>query len=338
MTESNGNRVIVLGATGFLGAYSCLALAEAGFEVFAVGHRDSDGGFFGERGMTYIGGFRIEDKGSFERLPTEVAAVVNLAGSMPARADFGDRDYVDSILIGTLNLCGWMRDRTQCRKIVFNTTPSDVWREFGVDKVVGDDVMRAYPATGGDHDVYAIAKMAATDVLDHFRLSSGFQPIIFRHLNVYGFHPSANYMVDGEMRLSPWRIILRRALSGQDVAIYGDGSRRLELLSVYDFATAVVCAIRAKCTGMFNLAGDRPYTLEEEIRTIVDVFGHGNKVILEPERPSRMESVLSREKARCLLGWEPKLSWRDTCCRMRGEFSGNRFRMLWGEVADEDRQ
>ena len=336
MPKSGGNRVIVLGATGFLGAYSCLALAEAGFEVIAVGHRDSDGGFFDEHGMTYIGGFRIEDRGGFERLPTDVMAVVNLAGSMPARADFGSRDYVNSILIGTLNLCEWMRDRTQCRKIVFNTTPSDVWCEFGVGKVVGDDVMRAYPATGGDHDVYAIAKIAATDVLDHFRLTSGLQPIVFRHLNVYGFHPSAKYMVDGEARLSPWRIILRRAVAGLPIEIYGDGSRRLELLSVYDFAAAVVCAVRGNCHGIFNLAGDRPYALEEEIRTIVEVFGNGNPVTMAPDHPARMETVLSREKAKRELGWEPRFDWRETCRMMRKEFSENRFRRLWGDVSPED--
>lgn len=40
------NNVLVLGATGNLGAYFALALKNAGFNVIAAGHRKSDNGFF----------------------------------------------------------------------------------------------------------------------------------------------------------------------------------------------------------------------------------------------------------------------------------------------------
>ena len=43
--------VLVLGATGNLGAYSALALKEAGFEVVAAGRRASDNGFFRQHGI-----------------------------------------------------------------------------------------------------------------------------------------------------------------------------------------------------------------------------------------------------------------------------------------------
>ena len=334
----SGNKVIVLGASGFLGAYSCLELKRAGYDVVAVGHRPSDGGFFADHDIAYVGGFSIEREDCFDLLPTDPVAVVNLAGSMPARADFAQTDYVASIVTGTINLCEWMRARTSCKRIVFNTTPSDVWHAFKVGAIVGDDTVRRYPATGGDHDIYAIAKMAAVDVLDHYRLTDGISPIVFRHLNVYGFHPSAKYFVDGEERMSPWRILLRRAVAGGAIEVYGDGSRKLELLSVYDFAAAVVKAVEATPAvfGMFNLSGIRPYSLEEEIRTIVDVFGNGNDVIPAPEKPSRIETMLDRGKARRELGWEPQLDWRETCLKIREEFSANRFSKLWGEVSPED--
>ena len=46
--------VLVLGATGNLGAYSALALDEAGYSVIASGKRASDNGFFTDRGMEYV--------------------------------------------------------------------------------------------------------------------------------------------------------------------------------------------------------------------------------------------------------------------------------------------
>ena len=80
MTANGKNKVLVLGATGFLGAYTSLALKDAGCEVVAVGHRMSDGGFFREHGIAYIGGFAIEEKTAFEALPIDATAIVNLAG------------------------------------------------------------------------------------------------------------------------------------------------------------------------------------------------------------------------------------------------------------------
>ena len=47
------DKVLVLGATGNLGAYSALALKDAGFDVVACGKRHSDNGFFEEKGIPY---------------------------------------------------------------------------------------------------------------------------------------------------------------------------------------------------------------------------------------------------------------------------------------------
>lgn len=79
---------IVFGATGQLGCYSALALKENGYNVYAVGRRSSDGGFFETRGINFIGGVTVENKESFYRLPDiTFDVVVNMAGTMPAHAN-----------------------------------------------------------------------------------------------------------------------------------------------------------------------------------------------------------------------------------------------------------
>lgn len=45
--------VLVLGATGNLGAYSTIALKEAGYDVIATGQRDTDNGFYVDMGIPY---------------------------------------------------------------------------------------------------------------------------------------------------------------------------------------------------------------------------------------------------------------------------------------------
>lgn len=46
-------KVIVFGATGSVGAYTCLYLNDKGYQVVAVGHRHSDNGCFGDNGIEY---------------------------------------------------------------------------------------------------------------------------------------------------------------------------------------------------------------------------------------------------------------------------------------------
>lgn len=62
---------VVFGATGQLGCYSALALKEDGYNVYAIGRRNSDNGFFKTKGINFIGGIDISDKSTFAKLPKE---------------------------------------------------------------------------------------------------------------------------------------------------------------------------------------------------------------------------------------------------------------------------
>ena len=97
--------VVVFGATGTVGAYTCLYLAEHSYHVIAVGSRASDNGFFAEYGMTYCS-VDVRRKGDFDKLPlTDVFAVVDLAGMLPARMEgYCPQQYIDINLTGALNI------------------------------------------------------------------------------------------------------------------------------------------------------------------------------------------------------------------------------------------
>lgn len=49
-------KILVLGATGHLGANTAVHLKESGYDVIAVGHRISDNNFFESKNILYIGG------------------------------------------------------------------------------------------------------------------------------------------------------------------------------------------------------------------------------------------------------------------------------------------
>lgn len=331
-------KAIVFGATGQLGCYSALALKEKGFEVFAVGRRFSDGGFFATKGIHFIGGFDISNSSSFELLPKSFFdVVVNMAGTMPAHADMNMMPYVQSIVVGTVNLCNWMK-LYGSKRIIFNTTPSDVAELWDKNIPIDDDAIRSFPKNGNDHAVYAICKRAACDILEHEQIADGFEPCIFRHFMVYGWHPDAYYYLNGEKRMLPWRYMIRRCINGQGIDVYGDPSRLKELLYIKDFSAAVVKAAESTVCGIFNLPGYKPYSLDEMVDGIMNAFASKHAVKnYRPEMPDTPQILLSGEKSEKILGWKPIWTWEAACFDMKKECQSNPIELMWGAIEEEDR-
>lgn len=331
-------KAIVLGATGQLGCYSALALKEDGYDVIAVGRRISDGGFFATKGIKFIGGFDISKAESFNLLPNEeFDAVINMAGTMPAHADMNMMPYVQSIVVGTVNLCNWMKANGS-KRIIFNTTPSDVVDYWGSTEPIDDDAVRSFPKNGNDHAVYAICKRAATDILEHERIADGFEPCVFRHFMVYGWHPDAYYYLNGEKRMLPWRYMIRRCINGKGIDVYGDPSRLKELLYIKDFASAVVRAANTHICGIFNLPGYKPYSLDEMVDGIMHAFAANSaKKTYKPDMPDTPQILLSGKKSEFVLGWRPVWTWEAACEDMKQELKENPVGLMWGPVEEEDR-
>ena len=324
-------KAIVFGATGQLGCYSALALKKDGFDVVAVGRRKSDGGFFSTKAIQYIGGVTLENKESFKLIPDrKYDVVVNMAGTMPAHADMQMMPYVESIVVGIVNLCEWMR-KNESKRIIFNTTPSDVVDYWGTTDPIDDDAIRSFPKNGNDHAVYAICKRAATDILEHMKYTDDFEPCIFRHFMVYGWHPEAHYYLNGEKKILPWRYMIRRCINNENLEVYGDASRKKELLYIKDFAAAVVTAANNHICGIFNLPGYKPYSLDEMVDGIIKAFGNKNTLkIYRPDMPDTPQILLSGEKSKNILGWTPKWTWEAACLDMKKECVDNPIELMWG--------
>ncbi len=225
-------RILVLGATGQLGAYSALHLKNIGYEVVAVGHRQSDNGFFKTKNIEYIGGFSLESEEDYSKLPVDINAVVHMAGTMPAHANATPMPYIQSIIVGMVNLCEWLKTKTKCKRVIFNTTPSDVCAFFGTNIPVPNDAPRSFPKDGGDHAIYAIAKNAAVDILESYKYSDGISSCVFRHLTVYGYHPNPYYFLNGVKKMLPWRLIIKNAMDSKTIEVWGDPNRKKELLDI----------------------------------------------------------------------------------------------------------
>lgn len=324
-------KALVFGVTGQLGCYSALALKNAGFDVVAVGRRISDNDFFKDYGIEYIGDFFSEGKGCYERLPKYIDVVVNMVGTMSAHTVLNMISYVQSIVLGTVNICEWMK-KINCKRIIFNITSSDIADYWGTATPIDDNAIWSFSKDGNDHAVYAICKRDACDILEHMSYVHDIKQTVFRHFIVYGWHPDSHYFLNGVKKELPWRTIIRKSINGKSIEVYGNLNRKKELLYIKDFADAVVHAAKNEICGMFNLGGYKPYSLDEMLDGVINAFSLStiNK-IARPDMPDTPQILLSKKKMADLFGWKPKWTGEDACLDMRKECIKMPMKKLWRE-------
>lgn len=323
--------VLVLGATGNLGAYSALALKNAGFNVIAAGKRASDNGFFGDKGIEYIS-VDITEKKSFDKLmDKKIDIVADFAGELPSRCAFNPQALIRTITEATMNVLEFMR-KTGAKKIIFPTTPYDLFQYHETGKPIDPDSPRSYPPTG-DHSIYAIAKNAAVDLIENYHNEYGISRFILRFFTIYQYHPNAYHYADGKMRKMPYRGLMDRAKAGEPIAIYGDPTRVKEMVYIKDFTKVVVAAAESELEGGFyNIGSPNRVSLEEMIRGIVEVFSPENnksEISYDSSKPDTLQSILDWSKTKKELGYEPEYDFIKMMRDFKQEMAEEPFAKLW---------
>ena len=152
----NSKKIIVFGATGTLGAHIATYLKKVGYDVYAVGHRKNDNGFFNDWQIPYTS-IDVADRVQFASLPqSEVSAVLHFAGALPASMEgYNPELYVSSIIQGTMNVLDYTL-KSGASKIIFPQSLFDISYVFGTKVPIPADSERKAPLTG-DHAVYAVS-------------------------------------------------------------------------------------------------------------------------------------------------------------------------------------
>ncbi|MFV0587266.1 NAD-dependent epimerase/dehydratase family protein [Bacteroides reticulotermitis] len=328
-------RVIVFGATGNLGAYTALQLKGDGYDVIAVGNRQSDNGFFSDYGIEYYS-VDICDPTSFAKLPDSgIDVVVHFAGTLPSRYEYNPGLLIESITRGTLNVLAYMR-KSGSKKIVFPQTPFDIWYLHNTETLIKADDKRTFPPTG-DHSVYTIAKNAAVDLIENYHYEYGISRFILRFFTIYQYHPNPYHYANGVQKMMPYRILIDRAMRGEDIEIWGDPKRCKEIVYIKDFTRLVsLCVSSTNEGGIYNVGGNR-VSLEEQIQGIIDVFSpieNPSRKIYCPNLGNSLLAGFDTSKTEKELGYTPQYSYLEAMRDFYQEMRTEPFAKLWGTSND----
>lgn len=332
-------KILVLGATGNLGAYSALALKEAGYDIIATGKRKSDNGFFEDMGIPYYS-VDITDSESFNCLmDLGITTVVDFAGELPSRCAFNPQALIRTITEATMNVLEFMR-KTNAKKIIFPTTPYDLFHLHESGIPINPDAQRSFPLTG-DHSIYAIAKNAAVDLIENYHNEYGISRFILRFFTIYQYHPNAYHYADGKMRMMPYRMLMDKATKGEPICIYGDPTRVKEMVYIKDFTQVVVNAVKSDLSGGFyNIGSPTRVSLDEMIHGIVEVFSPENKksiISYDATRPDTLQSMLDWSKTEKELNYKPQYSYIKMLEDFKQEMETEPLKKLWGTREDYEK-
>lgn len=163
-------------------------------------------------------------------------------------------------------------------------------------------------------DPYGIAKVAAEDTLKSLCKLHGVEYVILVPHNIIG--PRQRYC-------DPYRnvasIMINRALQGKPIIVYGDGQQKRCFSPIKDCLDSLVKAIDAPISGeIINIGPDGGEITVLQLAEIINELTENKAPVhFVLPRPNEVkEAYCSSDKARKLLGYEPKQSLRDCLVEM----------------------
>lgn len=316
-------KIIVFGASGDTGRHFVEYFIEnygtKDYEIIACGTRKNNE--FDKMGVKY---YSIDntDRESFDVLPKDVYAVVNLAGLMPARMKgYFPQRYIDVNITGNLNILEFCREN-KVDRMIFAQSFGDI-KDWGEEKTILTPDMPRNFKYNTDHTVYVMTKNFTVDLMRHYREMYGLKTFIFRLPTIYLWSPIDTYYVDGEERKIGYRILIDKAINGEPIEVWGDPSRVKDMVYIKDFCQMMCKALFVdREFGHYNVGSGIGTSLEDQIKGIVDVFGENDRksvISYRPDKPNAPQYIMDISNARDELGYEPQFDYITALEDMKSE-------------------
>lgn len=158
---------------------------------------------------------------------------------------------------------------------------------------------------------YGITKLTIEKYLLMFQRLHGIKANILRVANPFGQRQRV------ETAQGAVTVFLHRALHGETIDIWGDGSITRDYIYISDVADAFACAVEYSGShSVFNISSGVGTSLNELVRILDDVLGKSIVCRYLEGRPFDVPvSILSNALAKDEFGWTPQVTLHDGIAR-----------------------
>jgi len=281
------DRVLVLGANGYLGRHLSRALADRGAEVLQSGRAP---GPVEELG-TYVMA-DVRDREAVSRLVRDSQEVYFAAGVTGTASGFERyEDFLQVNELGLMHVLDALRRQGSRARLVFPSTRL-VYRGRSGRLTEDSDLELKTP--------YALSKFAGEQLLRMYGSSFDLQWVAYRVCVAYGEVVPGRRAGHGTVTA-----YLDQARRGEDLVVFGNGAQRRTLTHVADIAAMMVAGARDERTNrqVLNLGGPDELSVREIADVIAGAYGVSVREAPWPELAARIESGDTVFDATRLEGW-----------------------------------
>ena len=236
-------------------------------------------------------------------------AVMHLAAeSHVDRSIDGPADFIDTNITGTFTLLEAARNHWQ------NIGKPD---DFRFHHISTDEVFGSLGPTGlftetspyAPNSPYAASKAASDHLVRAWHETYGLPVILTNCSNNYGPYHFPEKLVP---------VVILRALNGQEIPVYGDGSNIRDWLYVEDHADALLHVLAKGKTGRtYNIGGENESSNLDLVKTICRIMDkkrpenapHDRLITFVADRPGHDQRyAIDPARIREELGWRPSVT------------------------------
>ncbi len=305
----SNKKVIVTGGAGFLGGFVCRTLRERGVKdenIFVPRRKDYD--------LTEVSAVQRMYNDAFGGEPTDV--VVHLAAEVGGiganQANPGRYFYANMAM--ALHLIEEFRSRgfhERDESVFLQTGTICAYPKFAPIPFKEEDIWNGYPEE--TNAPYGVAKKAAWQMLDAYRLQYGMRSSYVLPVNLYG--PNDNFDLFSSHVIPA---LIRKCVEAQDrgddhIVCWGTGAASREFLYVEDAAEGIVRATEVMDEPTpINLGASFEITIKDLVELIVRLTGFEGEIRWDATKPDgQPRRKLDTARANDLLGWKSRVSFED---------------------------
>ena len=306
---------MVTGGAGFIGSHLVGGLVERGERVrviddFSSGKRENlahlEVGSPGSGAAVELHEGSVTDAAFVEEACAGVTGILHEAALVSVPKSMANpRESFDINATGTLNVLEGARSQG-VGTVVFAASAA----AYGDDETVPKlETMPVQPLSP-----YAADKLAGETMLGVWGRSYGLKTVCLRYFNVFGPRQADDSPYTGVIAL-----FVRALLDGRPVKIFGDGEQTRDFVCVDDVVQANLLALDSSAAAsgeVFNVGCGESITINELFHETARLVGSDTQPEYVPAREGDVRhSLASIEKARELLGYAPRVPWREGLAR-----------------------
>jgi UDP-glucose 4-epimerase len=298
-------KILITGGSGFIGSHLVDILIERGHDVYIY---DLETPRYNQK-CVYVKG----DVNNLDELIESTIGynfIYHLAAEANVNKFFGNPVYSNlNTSQSTINVLECAR-KNNIEKVLLASTE---WIYGSVEGNESEIITEETPYAQNPDHLYTSSKIAAELFCKNYYTLYDVNYTIMRFGIPFGERARPETVTP---------IFIRKMLNNEEITIHGDGSQTRQFIYVRDLAEGIALCLKPEAKNqIFNINGTEKISVLDIVKTLEVILNKNAKLkFVENRKGNYKGRYISSEKAKKLLGWEPKWSYRQAMEKYVKEF------------------